>query len=342
MAAASRTTSPKRTDRSFGRRSPALLASRAGDLAGFRVSQCATAMAGCCKPSASMTNLLENAARRWRRRQPPRHHRAQAVRSAADLSGSSTTRSPTSPTGRCSVIASSTRSAADATTAGRSPSCSWTSTTSRRSTTPSATPAGDRSAADRSRRACSSALRVGDTVARLGGDEFAILLEDVADETAVSEIVEELLEAISAPLTLDDREVSVQCSIGIAVARSGERHRSSHDGRRTAAQRRRRDVPGEGRRRQHLPPLQARDARGRRRAARAARRSQGRDRGEGADARLPADLRPGTGEIVGYEALLRWEHAVRGTVLAGHVHPCCRGLRADHPARPLGSRACVR
>ena len=65
-----------------------------------------------------------------------------------------------------------------------------------------------------------SALRMGDTVARLGGDEFAILLEDVANETTVSEIVEGLLEVIGAPLPIDDREVSVRCSIGIAVADS--------------------------------------------------------------------------------------------------------------------------
>ena len=82
-----------------------------------------------------------------------------------------------------------------------------------------------------------------------------------------------------APLSLDDREVSVQCSIGIAVARSTSDTGAATHGRRAAAQRRRRDVPGEGRRRQHLPPLQARDAGGRRRAARAARGPQGGDRG---------------------------------------------------------------
>jgi diguanylate cyclase (GGDEF)-like protein/PAS domain S-box-containing protein len=65
-----------------------------------------------------------------------------------------------------------------------------------------------------------SALRASDTAARLGGDEFAVLLEDVANETGVSEIVAELLRLISAPVRVDDREVSVDCSIGIAVVRS--------------------------------------------------------------------------------------------------------------------------
>jgi diguanylate cyclase (GGDEF)-like protein/PAS domain S-box-containing protein len=64
-----------------------------------------------------------------------------------------------------------------------------------------------------------SALRVGDTVARLGGDEFAVLLDDVAHETDVSAIVEHLLQEIRAPLFLEDREISIQCSIGIAAIR---------------------------------------------------------------------------------------------------------------------------
>jgi diguanylate cyclase (GGDEF)-like protein/PAS domain S-box-containing protein len=62
-----------------------------------------------------------------------------------------------------------------------------------------------------------SALREGDTAARLGGDEFAVLLEDVPNEAGVSEIVADLLELISAPLCLDAQEASVECSIGIAV-----------------------------------------------------------------------------------------------------------------------------
>ena len=40
-------------------------------------------------------------------------------------------------------------------------------------------------------------LRRSDTQGRLGGDEFAVLLEDVADETAVSEVVEHLLAVIA-------------------------------------------------------------------------------------------------------------------------------------------------
>ncbi len=62
-----------------------------------------------------------------------------------------------------------------------------------------------------------SALRESDTAARVGGDEFAVLLEDVENETAVSKVATDLLGVISAPLWLDGKAVSVECSIGIAV-----------------------------------------------------------------------------------------------------------------------------
>ncbi|MFN8573966.1 MAG: EAL domain-containing protein [Gemmatimonadaceae bacterium] len=66
------------------------------------------------------------------------------------------------------------------------------------------------------------ALRSADTVARLGGDEFAVLLEDLqrgdeADATAVR-----IQQALSRPFVLDDREVSVRASIGIAWASEGQ------------------------------------------------------------------------------------------------------------------------
>jgi diguanylate cyclase (GGDEF)-like protein/PAS domain S-box-containing protein len=86
--------------------------------------------------------------------------------------------------------------------------------------------AGDRVLRAISERLC-SALREGDTAARLGGDEFAVLLEDIAHETDISGIVAELLATVSAPMRLDGLEVSVTCSIGIAVARSGRHSPSS-------------------------------------------------------------------------------------------------------------------
>ena len=60
-------------------------------------------------------------------------------------------------------------------------------------------------------------LRPMDTVARFGGDEFTLLFEDLASERAVVLIAERISHAATLPIRLDDSEVSVTVSIGIAV-----------------------------------------------------------------------------------------------------------------------------
>ncbi len=74
--------------------------------------------------------------------------------------------------------------------------------------------AGDRlltDAADRVRRV----LRPADTPARLGGDEFAVLLED-ADAATAARVASRVIDAFREPFLLDDREVFVSATIGIA------------------------------------------------------------------------------------------------------------------------------
>ena len=83
----------------------------------------------------------------------------------------------------CSATGSPTRCAPAAATASRSRCCSWTSTTSRTSTTASAT-APATSCWSPSAAAHLVCIRQGDTAARLGGDEFAILMEDADLATA--------------------------------------------------------------------------------------------------------------------------------------------------------------
>jgi diguanylate cyclase (GGDEF)-like protein/PAS domain S-box-containing protein len=62
-------------------------------------------------------------------------------------------------------------------------------------------------------------VRASDTVARFGGDEFALLLEDVSEEETTG-LAERMLEHLSAPIALADREVALGASIGI-VLRAG-------------------------------------------------------------------------------------------------------------------------
>jgi diguanylate cyclase (GGDEF)-like protein len=61
------------------------------------------------------------------------------------------------------------------------------------------------------------ALRTSDTVARLGGDEFGILLPDVRKRGDVLHAVERMKAAIEEPVSLQGLELSLEASIGIAT-----------------------------------------------------------------------------------------------------------------------------
>jgi diguanylate cyclase (GGDEF)-like protein len=64
-------------------------------------------------------------------------------------------------------------------------------------------------------------IRPADTIARLGGDEFAVLMEDLAAESDAGRLAERMNAALREPLQLDGREVFVSASTGIAFARGG-------------------------------------------------------------------------------------------------------------------------
>jgi diguanylate cyclase (GGDEF)-like protein len=61
-------------------------------------------------------------------------------------------------------------------------------------------------------------VRAADTPGRLGGDEFAILLEDLAGPQDADATADRIRSALEPPVVTDGIEVSVQASIGVAVA----------------------------------------------------------------------------------------------------------------------------
>jgi diguanylate cyclase (GGDEF)-like protein len=62
-----------------------------------------------------------------------------------------------------------------------------------------------------------SCLRATDTVARLGGDEFTILLEDVHTTEEISSVADKLLAAISESGEVSGHELHLSTSIGVTV-----------------------------------------------------------------------------------------------------------------------------
>jgi diguanylate cyclase (GGDEF)-like protein/PAS domain S-box-containing protein len=66
-------------------------------------------------------------------------------------------------------------------------------------------------------------VRPGDTVARLGGDEFIMVCESLNGEIDAIGIADRVAEVLTEPFGLDEAEVSVTASIGIAVATDASR-----------------------------------------------------------------------------------------------------------------------
>ncbi len=65
--------------------------------------------------------------------------------------------------------------------------------------------------------AISAQLREGDTLARFGGDEFVLLLERVSSEDEVARFVRDISQAIQKPVIWGGREFYVTSSIGISL-----------------------------------------------------------------------------------------------------------------------------
>jgi len=62
-----------------------------------------------------------------------------------------------------------------------------------------------------------SSVRKGDTLARLGGDEFVLLLADIVDPIDAARVAEKLLDSLRQPFVIEEREIHVTASVGIAV-----------------------------------------------------------------------------------------------------------------------------
>ena len=154
------------------------------------------------------------------------------------------------------------------------------------------------------------AVRTGDTVARLGGDEFAILVEQTTPTRSTSRSAwpSGSCSACATPIALDDQAVTVSASIGIAAGDAGRPPPTSLLRDADVAMYRAKTA-GKARWVLYDPAM---------RAAAVERLQLESDLVRALDERparagLPAGRRLlQTERIVGFEALLRWDHPTLG------------------------------
>ena len=153
------------------------------------------------------------------------------------------------------------------------------------------------------------ALRDGDLLTRLGGDEFALLLSPGSDSAYASVVAGRIRDALRAPFRLDDVELHLSASVGIAVCPDHALTASGllqcadvamYDAKRSRAGFRL-YTPGS-------------DQNDRGRLETIAQLHAALTEGQLVCHYQPqSDLR--SGDIVGAEALIRWEHPERGLLL---------------------------
>ena len=184
-------------------------------------------------------------------------------------------------------------------------------------------------------RRLESAVRPPDTVARLGGDEFTVLLDGVSDVHEAAAVAERVQHTLRTPFDIDDRELHIDASIGIALADAGAAPDTVLRDADVAMYRAKAD--GKGRHavfdgRMHEQVMRRLDME--------AELRQG-DRGAAARGRLPADRAGGDRAHRRLRGALPLARARRLRRAVG-VRPDRRGDRPDRAARPLGAAHRVR
>jgi diguanylate cyclase (GGDEF)-like protein len=169
-------------------------------------------------------------------------------------------------------------------------------------------PAGDELLIEASHR-LRDAVGEGCLVARLGGDEFAVVQAGAYQPRHAGSLADKIIGALNEPFLLQDQSVRVGCSVGIAVYPTDAR--SASDLIKNADLALYRAKSEGGRLARFYEAAMDEAMRDRRNMEAELRLALGRD--EFSIHYQPlADLE--AGKIIGFEALLRWDHPTRGSI----------------------------
>ncbi len=147
-------------------------------------------------------------------------------------------------------------------------------------------------------------LRIGDTVCRIGGDEFVVVLPEVKRSSDAAHVAQKIIETLSQPVRVDDRELTVTPSIGIAVFPDDGRDAEALIRNADAAMYHAKEIGP-----RQLPVLHRADEPGGLAAPRAGERPAPRAaEGRAASCTTSRSSSSQGGAVVAHEALVRWQH----------------------------------
>tara|TARA_R110002072_G_scaffold10522_10_gene48864 strand:+ start:2993 stop:4693 length:1701 start_codon:yes stop_codon:yes gene_type:complete len=164
-------------------------------------------------------------------------------------------------------------------------------------------------------------MRNTDSIARLGGDEFAVVLEDVNSLEDVELIAGKMLKSISAPMILSEQQVAVEASIGAAIFPEDGREFSDLTEHARSAMQQAKSM--EGGRFIRFSETLTFDIAGNNSLAGELRTAVRKNQFE---LHYQPRIDLSTGQLVGLEALLRWNHPERGLVLPGEFISACEDM----------------
>lgn len=170
-------------------------------------------------------------------------------------------------------------------------------------------PVGDRLLQEVANR-LNSCLRQEDTVARLSGDEFIIILEDIADTRFLADVARKILSRLSLPYALDGDEAVITASIGISLFPQDGRDVTRLVQNADTAMYRAKEL-GRGHFQFYTPEMTI-HAIERMAMERALRIGLTRDEFV---LYYQPQISLSSGEVVGVEALIRWQHPEQGLIL---------------------------
>lgn len=164
-------------------------------------------------------------------------------------------------------------------------------------------------------------MRSTDSIARLGADEFAVVLEDVSSIADVEAIAEKMLSSISAPMILSEQQVSVEASVGAAIyPHDGQAFSDLVDNARSAMQQAKTVTGGKF---IHYSERLHFDVAGSNSLAAELRNAVRKNQFE---LHYQPRIDLNDGQLVGLEALLRWNHPERGLLCPGEFLSACEDM----------------